>query len=75
MIVKKIIKSVNTRESFRNVYNKRDQGNIEEMVQDPYCGKYMTTNKAVRIGINGQELFFCSTQCADLYKADLYKKN
>ena len=67
-VVKKLMVPAGTRESFRNFSNKRNQGNIEEMMQDPYCGKYIPANKAIRIGINGKELFFCSTECADHYK-------
>ena len=67
-IVKKIITPASSKETFRNFSNKRNNGSIEEMVQDPCCGKYIPANKAMRIDINGKEFFFCSTQCADRYK-------
>jgi len=67
-VVKKIMIPAGDKESFRNFSDKRSRGNIEEMIQDPCCGKYIPANKAIRMNINGKELFFCCMQCADSYK-------
>ena len=37
------------------------------MVKDPQCNVYFPKRKAVRATIDGQELFFCSTECRDHY--------
>ena len=67
-VVKKLMMPAGNKEYFRNFYDKRSKGNIEEMIQDPCCGKYIPANKAIRMDMNGKELFFCSMQCADSYK-------
>lgn len=41
---------------------------IDEMVQDPFCGKYVPRREAVRRTINGQEYFFCSEACAEQFE-------
>ena len=71
-VLKKLMIPAGTKEPFRNFSNKGNQGNIEEMIQDPCCGKYIPANKAIRTSMNGKELFFCSTQCAELYKKNEY---
>lgn len=46
----------------------RAAGLINEMVQDPLCGTYIPRNEAYREVIDGNELFFCSRECAGEYK-------
>ena len=46
----------------------RHSGAIDDiMVKDPQCNVYFPKRKAVRATIDGQELFFCSTECRDQY--------
>jgi YHS domain-containing protein len=44
-----------------------DGGAIDEMVQDPSCKTYIPKRTALRKRVGGQELFFCSRECADKY--------
>lgn len=37
------------------------------MVKDPFCEVYFPKRNGVRITNEGQELFFCSTQCRDKF--------
>ena len=41
---------------------------ISEMVQDPYCKTYIPRDEAYRIILGGEELLFCSKECAEKYK-------
>ena len=41
---------------------------IDEMVQDPFCEKYIPKRESIRSTINGQEYFFCSQACADRFE-------
>lgn len=43
-------------------------GVISEMVQDPFCETYIPRNEAYRIILGGEEIFFCSRECAEKYK-------
>lgn len=44
------------------------QGVVDEMVQDPFCKTYVPRRDSVRRVIQGQEVLFCSTDCADKYE-------
>ena len=46
----------------------RAQGIVDEMVQDPFCKTYIPRRDAVRRVIQGQEVLFCSDDCADKYE-------
>ena len=37
------------------------------MIQDPVCGVYFAKENAIRETIDGQELYFCSSDCRDKY--------
>lgn len=37
------------------------------MVKDPQCNVYFPKRKALRATADGQELYFCSTECRDKY--------
>lgn len=39
------------------------------MVKDPFCEVYFPKRNGVRLVYDGQELFFCSTQCRDRFVA------
>ena len=43
-------------------------GAISEMVQDPWCKTYIPRNEAYRAVIEGEEILFCSRECAEKYK-------
>lgn len=49
-------------------------GVIDEMVQDPYCKKYIPSREAVRRVLGGKEILFCSEECADKYEAQIEGK-
>ena len=42
-------------------------GEIDELMQDPLCEKYIPRREAVRKVVRGQEHFFCSPECAEKY--------
>jgi len=46
-------------------------GVISEMVQDPYCKTYIPRNEAYRTIVGGEELLFCSRECAEKYKDEI----
>jgi len=46
-------------------------GIISEMVQDPYCKTYIPRNEAYKIILGGEEIMFCSRECADKYKSEV----
>lgn len=45
------------------------EGFVDEMVQDPFCKTYVPRRDSVRRVIQGQEVFFCSDDCADKYES------
>ena len=51
--------------------SKPSSGVISEMVQDPYCKIYIPKNEAHRVVLGGNELFFCSKECAEKYKDEV----
>jgi len=52
-------------------YKTRNGGIVDEMVQDPVCKVYVPRRGAVRRFSHGEELFFCSSECAEKYLSDL----
>lgn len=46
-------------------------GMISEMVQDPFCKTYIPKNEAYRAILGGNEMLFCSKECAEKYKEKL----
>ena len=42
---------------------------IGRLVQDPNCEMYVDRNEALRRKIGGNEMFFCSKECADAFAA------
>jgi uncharacterized protein len=51
------------------VHRGRPQGIVDEMVQDPLCKTYVPRRDSIRRVIQGEELFFCSDECADKYES------
>ena len=43
-------------------------GVISEMVQDPICKTYIPRNEAYKVILEGEEIYFCSRECAEKYK-------
>jgi uncharacterized protein len=46
-------------------------GVISEMVQDPFCKTYIPRNEAYRAVLGGEEILFCSRECAEKYKDEV----
>lgn len=44
------------------------------MIQDPYCQVYFPRRSGVQYEHNGNVLFFCSSECRDLYIQDMKEK-
>ncbi len=42
---------------------------IGRLVQDPNCEMYVDRNDALRRNIGGNDMYFCSKECADAYAA------
>jgi len=40
-----------------------------ELKKDPVCGTYVSTVGSVSQKVNGQFVYFCSTECRDKYRA------
>jgi uncharacterized protein len=53
------------------VHRGRPQGIVDEMVQDPLCKTYVPRRDSVRRVIQGEEVFFCSDECADKYESQV----
>jgi YHS domain-containing protein len=41
----------------------------EDLVQDPYCHRYIPESEALKASLDGQTLYFCSRECLEKYKA------
>ena len=53
--------------SQKAVFGKKN-GEIDNvMVKDPQCGIYFAKKDGVHLNINGQDLYFCSKECEDMY--------
>lgn len=48
--------------------NRRNNGTIDEMVQDPSCQTYIPLREAKRKVIGGQEYYFCSKECCEKFE-------
>ena len=44
-------------------------GSGEDLVEDPYCHTYIPLSSALKVFLQGQEVYFCSPKCRDEYKA------
>jgi uncharacterized protein len=53
------------------VHRGRPQGIVDEMVQDPLCKTYVPRRDSIRRVIQGEEVFFCSDECADKYESQV----
>ncbi|RZB35256.1 MAG: hypothetical protein SRB1_01024 [Desulfobacteraceae bacterium Eth-SRB1] len=41
----------------------------DEMIKDPYCNVYFPKRNGVHLKIDGNDLYFCSTECRDKFIA------
>jgi YHS domain-containing protein len=39
------------------------------MVKDPFCNVYFARKEGIHLKFNGEDLYFCSTECRDKYIA------
>ena len=39
------------------------------MIKDPYCEAYFPKRNAVHLNLGGNDLYFCSPECRDKYRA------
>ena len=59
-----VLKALSKFESFQS----GAPSQIEEMVQDPVCGSYISADHAVSGEFGGKRLLFCSDKCLNEYK-------
>lgn len=54
--------------SFVRIEPQKQDGLVDEMVQDPQCGTYVPRRDAQRKVLQGKEFFFCSSECAQKFE-------
>ena len=64
-VVKSWMASLNT--SKTATYHQKAPEIDDVMVKDPFCEVYFPKRNGVRMTHEGQELFFCSTECRDKF--------
>jgi YHS domain-containing protein len=42
----------------------------EELIEDPFCHRYIPASQAYRSTVDGQAMFFCSEECCEHYKSE-----
>ena len=58
----------------QRIEKRENGGMIDEMVQDPVCGTFVLRRKSIKKMIDGEEYFFCSTECASQFEAQKQNK-
>ena len=53
--------------SQKAVFDKKTGEVDNVMVKDPQCGIYFAKKDGVYLNINGQDLYFCSQECKDMF--------
>jgi uncharacterized protein len=54
----------------------KTRGQIDDvMIKDPFCEAYFPKRDAVKLKLEGQDLYFCSKECRDKYLARQTKEN
>ena len=48
-----------------------DRGNINDMIQDPFCKTYVPLRDARKRVIAGRTYYFCSNECADGFEKEI----
>jgi uncharacterized protein len=51
----------------RNIKTEPRASIDEDLVEDPYCHRYIPLSQAHQVTRNGQTLYFCSQECLDKY--------
>jgi YHS domain-containing protein len=46
---------------------------VDDAVQDPVCGVYVTREDAVVGKVEGERIYFCSMECLEKYREQLEK--
>jgi len=44
-------------------------GKGEDLVEDPYCHRYLPMSQAYRTSLDGADVFFCSRECSEQYRS------
>jgi len=53
----------------RNIKDQKTQASIDEdLVEDPYCHRYIPLSQAHKVERDGKTFCFCSTDCAEKYE-------
>ena len=58
----------------KTVFGKAAEEIEDDMVKDPFCEVYFSRRDGVHLKDNGEDLYFCSTECRDKYIASRSKK-
>lgn len=54
-------------EQNRDTVSPRTPRSVAELVKDPQCGVYVVKDKAVKVRVGGEEIYFCSEACRSKY--------
>ncbi|MFC1868839.1 YHS domain-containing protein [Thermodesulfobacteriota bacterium] len=67
-VVYRLIKSF-FRQGREEIHKSGTAGLIDEMVQDPFCKTYIPCREAFKKVLGGNEIFFCSKECAEKFES------
>ena len=45
-------------------------GNVRPLVQDPVCKTFVPRRTAIRVQKGGEEHYFCSERCAEVFRKE-----
>ena len=65
-LIYRMLMSVNVKVRKRPDMAKTEAG--EDMVKDPNCNTYISLGSAIKAGVNGETVYFCSTECEREYR-------
>ena len=68
--VYRLFKGLFVKSNSNNYSRQRADGVIDEMVQDPYCKTYIPRREAIKKVLGGNEILFCSKECADKFESE-----
>ena len=57
----------------KTVFGKKAAEIDDIMVKDPFCEVYFPKRDGVHLKADGKDLYFCSTECRDKYRASQSK--
>ena len=58
----------------KTVFGKAAGGIEDDLIKDPFCGVYFSKRDGVHLKVEGEDLYFCSTECRDKFVASHSKK-